>query len=124
MIDAGNTAATFPLALDLARNKGRIVVISWHTQPITVEDITRDFYHKELDIIATRAGGPSHAYRSPYLHWTGKENQQLIARLMGESRFDPAPLVTDRLGLDQFTEALRRVEVEQQTTVKAMVSWD
>lgn len=124
VIDAGNTAGTFPLAMDLARVKGRIVVISWHTQPITIEDITHDFYHKELDIIATRAGGPSHAYRSPYLHWTGTENLRLIARLMEEGRFDPAPLVTDRLGFDQFTEALRRVEEEQKTTVKAMVDWE
>ena len=124
VIDAGNTASTFPLSMDLAREKGRIVVISWHTQPITIEDITRDFYHKELDIIATRAGGPSHTYRSPYLHWTGKENQQLISRLMEEGRFDPAPLVTDRFGFDQFTEALRRVEEEQKTTVKVMVDWE
>ena len=123
-MNAGNTAATFPLAMDLAREKGRIVVISWHTQPITIQDITREFYHKELDIIATRAGGPSHAYRSPYLHWTGRENQELIARLMGEGRFDPSPLVTDRLRFDQFTEALRRVEREQKTTVKAMIDWE
>ena len=123
VIDAGNAAATFPLAMDLARVKGRIVVISWHTQPITIEDITRDFYHKELDILATRASGPGHAYRSPYLHWTGWENQQLIARLMAEGRFDPAPLVTDRLPLAQFAEALRRVEEEPETTVKAVVDW-
>ena len=50
VIDAGNTPATFALALELAREKGRVVVLSFHTQPITIQDITRDFYHKELDI--------------------------------------------------------------------------
>jgi threonine dehydrogenase-like Zn-dependent dehydrogenase len=123
VIDAGNTAATFPLALDLARNQGRVVVISWHTQPITIEDITRDFYHKELEIIATRATGPSQAYRSPYLRWTGVESQRLIARMMADGRFDPSPLITDTLPFDQFYEALRRVEEEQQKTVKVMVTW-
>jgi threonine dehydrogenase-like Zn-dependent dehydrogenase len=123
VIDAGNTAATFPLALDLARNQGRVVVISWHTQPITIEDITRDFYHKELEIIATRATGPSQAYRSPYLRWTGMESQRLIARMMADGRFDPSPLITDTLPFDQFYEALRRVEEEQQKTVKVLVTW-
>lgn len=123
VIDAGNTAATLPLAMDLARVQGRIVVISWHTQPITIEDITRDFYHKELEIIATRATGPAQAYRSPYLRWTGWESQRLIARLMAEGRFDPSPLITDKLPLDQFQEALRRVEKEQDRTVKVLVEW-
>jgi threonine dehydrogenase-like Zn-dependent dehydrogenase len=123
VIDAGNTASTFPLALDLARDQGRVVVISWHTQPIVIEDITRDFYHKELEIIATRATGPAHTYRSPYLRWTGWESQRLIARLMAEKRFDPSPLITDRLPFAQFHEALRRVEEEQQTTVKVLVDW-
>jgi threonine dehydrogenase-like Zn-dependent dehydrogenase len=107
----------------LARDQGRVVVISWHTQPIVIEDITRDFYHKELEIIATRATGPAHTYRSPYLRWTGWESQRLIARLMAEKRFDPSPLITDRLPFAQFHEALRRVEEEQQTTVKVLVDW-
>jgi threonine dehydrogenase-like Zn-dependent dehydrogenase len=124
VIDAGNTAATLPLAMDLARVQGRIVVISWHTQPIMIEDITRDFYHKELEIIATRATGPSQTYRSPYLRWTGAESQRLIARLMAEGRFDPAPLITDTLPFDQFQEALRRVEQAQDQTVKVLVTWE
>src|SRR5438270_783935 len=33
VFDAGNTAATFPLALELARPQGKVVVLSWHTQP-------------------------------------------------------------------------------------------
>lgn len=123
VVDAGNTAATFPLAMDLARERGRIVVISWHTQPITIEDITRDFYHKELEIIATRATGPSQAYRSPYVRWTGWESQRLIARLMAEGRFDPSPLITDKLPFDRFEEALDRVENAQDKTVKALVEW-
>lgn len=124
VIDAGNTAATFPLAFDYARDQGKVVVISWHTQPIVIEDITRDFYHKELEIIATRATGPAQAYRSPYLRWTGWESQRFIARMMEEGRFDPSPLITDKLPFDQFHEALRRVEQAQESTVKALVTWD
>ena len=124
VIDAGNTAKTFPLAMDLARVNGRIVVLSWHTQPITIEDITKDFYHKELEIIATRAGGPSHAYRSPYLRWTGYENQQIIARFMDEGRFDPAPIVTHHDSVDNAVESMELLLNEPQDTMKILLDWN
>ncbi len=124
VIDSGNTAATFPLALELARDRAKVVVISWHTQPITIPDITRDFYHKELQIIATRAGGPGPEHRSAYMRWTSQDNQNLIARFMTEGRFDPAPLVTDKLPLAQFEEALTKVEEHQDKTLKVLVEWD
>src|SRR5207248_10907566 len=57
-------------------------VLSFHTQPITIEDITRDFYHKELDILATRATGPGNSYRSPYVRWTSGENSRLVERFI------------------------------------------
>jgi L-iditol 2-dehydrogenase len=123
VIDAGNSPATLPLAMELARDKGRVVVLSWHTQPITIEDITKDFYHKELEIIATRAGGPSHAYRSPYLRWTGRENQLLIARLMAEGRYDPSPIVTHRVPIGEAVMGMEQLLREPATTMKLLIEW-
>lgn len=123
VFDAGNTAATFPLALEQARSQGKVVVLSWHTQPITIEDITRDFYHKELEIIATRAGGPGATYRSPYLRWTGRESQRLIARWMSEGRFDPAPIVTDHRPLTEFVAALEALRRHPAEHLKTLIAW-
>ncbi len=123
VFDAGNTAATFPLALDQARSQGKVVVLSWHTQPITIEDITKDFYHKELEIIATRATGPSHSHRSPYLRWTGRESQLLIARWMAEGRFDPSPIVTDRRPLGEFVAAIEALQAQPAQHLKTLIEW-
>lgn len=123
VFDAGNTAATFPLALDLARPQGKVVVLSWHTQPITIEDITRDFYHKELEIIATRATGPSPAYRSPYLRWTSRESQRLIARWMAEGRYDPSPIITDRRPLAEFVAAMDALREHPSEHLKSLIEW-
>jgi 2-desacetyl-2-hydroxyethyl bacteriochlorophyllide A dehydrogenase len=123
VFDAGNSAATFPLALELARPQGKVVVLSWHTQPITIEDITRDFYHKELEIIATRATGPSPAYRSPYLRWTGRESQRLIARWMAEGRYDPSPIVTHRRPLAEFVPAIEALLAGPDEHLKTLVEW-
>ena len=123
VFDAGNTAATFPLALDLARPQGKVVVLSWHTQPITIEDITKDFYHKELEIIATRATGPAAAYRSPYVRWTGRESQRLIARWMAEGRFDPSPIVTGRRPLAEFVPAMEALIAQPGEHLKTLIEW-
>jgi 2-desacetyl-2-hydroxyethyl bacteriochlorophyllide A dehydrogenase len=123
VFDAGNTAATFPLALELARSQGKVVVLSWHTEPITIEDITKDFYHKELEIIATRATGPSRAYRSPYLRWTSSDSQRFIARWMAEGRFDPSPIVTDRRPLAEFVPAMEALRTKPAEHLKALIDW-
>jgi threonine dehydrogenase-like Zn-dependent dehydrogenase len=123
VIDAGNNARTFNLALEVAREKGRVVVLSFHTQPITVEDITRDFYHKELDILATRGTGPSPSYRSPIVRWTSRENTRLIARWMGEGRIHPEKLITHRLPLASLGEGLEWVEHRPAEVVKVLLEW-
>jgi threonine dehydrogenase-like Zn-dependent dehydrogenase len=123
VFDAGNSAATFPLALELARPQGKVVVLSWHTQPITIDDITRDFYHKELEIIATRATGPGAAYRSPYVRWTSRESQRLIARWMAEGRFDPSPIVTGRRPLAELVPALEALLAHPGDHLKTLIVW-
>lgn len=123
VFDAGNTASTFPLALEQARPQGKVVVLSWHTQPITIEDITKDFYHKEIEIIATRATGPAASYRSPYVRWTGKDSQCLIARWMAEGRFDPSPIVTGRRPLAEFVAALETLRDHPAEHLKTLIEW-
>lgn len=123
VFDAGNVATTLPLALELARPQGRVVVLSWHTQPITIEDITRDFYHKELEIVATRATGPGDAYRSPYVRWTSGESQRLIARWMAEGRFDPSPIVTGRRPLSEFVQTMEDLLANPGAHMKTLIEW-
>src|SRR5262249_24690169 len=106
VIDAGNNARTFNLAMEVAREKGRIVVLSFHTQPITVKDLPREFTHKELDTPAPRGTGPSSPHRSPIVRWTSRENTRLIARWMGEGRIHPEKLITHRLPLVSVSEGL------------------
>jgi threonine dehydrogenase-like Zn-dependent dehydrogenase len=123
VIDAGNTPRTFALALELARERGRVVVLSFHTQPIIIEDITRDFYHKELDVIATRGTGPSNSYRSPHCRWTSGENLRLVERFIAQGRLHPERLISGRLTLTDMADGLRQIETEPQQVVKLLVEW-
>jgi threonine dehydrogenase-like Zn-dependent dehydrogenase len=123
VIDAGNSPQTFALALELAREKGRVVVLSFHTRPITIEDITRDFYHKELEILATRATGPSNSYRSPHVRWTSGENLRLVERFIAQGRLHPERLITSRLPLSQLEAGLHQIEAKPDHVIKLLVEW-
>jgi threonine dehydrogenase-like Zn-dependent dehydrogenase len=123
VIDAGNTPRTFALALELARERGRVVVLSFHTQPITIEDITRDFYHKELDVIATRGTGPSNCYRSPHCRWTSGENLRLVEQFIAQERLHPERLISGHLPLAEIEDGLRQIEKEPERSVKLLVEW-
>jgi threonine dehydrogenase-like Zn-dependent dehydrogenase len=123
VIDAGNTARTFNLSLEVARDKGRVVVLSFHTQPITIDDITKEFYHKELDVIATRGTGPSASYRSPLVRWTSRDNLQMVAHWMGTGRIQPERLITHRIPLTELQQGLEGVEGRPAEVVKVLVEW-
>ncbi len=123
VINATNSPHAFEFAMRLARDQGRVVVLSWHTHPITINDITQDFYNKELEIIATRAGGPSASVKSPYVRWTGDESQKYIERMVASGRFSPANLITHRFPVEKVDEALRTVEDRPDAVVKALLEW-
>ena len=123
VINATNSPQAFEFAMRLARAQGRVVVLSWHTHPITINDITQDFYNKELEIVATRAGGPSPAAKSEYVRWTGDESQKYIERMAVSGRLTPAGLITHRYPLEAVDEALRTVEDKPEEVIKAVLEW-
>ena len=123
VINATNSPHAFEFAMRLARDQGRVVVLSWHTHPITINDITQDFYNKELEIIATRAGGPSASVKSAYVRWTGDESQKYIEGMVASGRFSPASLITHRFPVEKVDEALRTVEDRPDAVIKAILEW-
>jgi 2-desacetyl-2-hydroxyethyl bacteriochlorophyllide A dehydrogenase len=123
VINATNSPQAFEFAMRLARDQGRVVVLSWHTHPITINDITQDFYNKELEIIATRAGGPAPSAKSAYVRWTGDESQKYIEKMAVSGRFAPGNLITHRFPLEDVDEALRTVEEKPESVVKAVLEW-
>lgn len=123
VINATNSPEAFEFGMRLARRQGRVVVLSWHTHPITINDITQDFYNKELEIIATRAGGPSSAVKSEYVRWTSDESLKYIEKMIVSGRLKPAALITHRLPAAKVAEGLRLVEEKPEEVIKLMLEW-
>ena len=104
----GNTNAPIELAVDIARDRGRIVDIGK-----TKLDLSwNDFFDKELDLKFSRSYGPGrydHNYEEKgidypvgYVRWTEKRNMSSFLNLVADEKVLIDPIITE---IRPFTEA-------------------
>jgi predicted dehydrogenase/threonine dehydrogenase-like Zn-dependent dehydrogenase len=99
------------LALDLCRDRGRIVVVG----AIEMNFPWLAMYLKEVRVLMARAYGPGSYDRSyevegrdyplPYVRWTENRNMEEFLRLVSIGRIQVQPLVTHTFDLDEAPQA-------------------
>jgi predicted dehydrogenase len=112
---AAKSAAPCRLALDICRDRGRIVVVG----AVDMHFPWNDMYMKEIQLFMSRAYGPGsydpkyerkgEDYPYPYVRWTENRNMEEFLRLAasGELRIDP--MVTHRFALKDAPAAYRLI---------------
>ena len=112
---AAKSAAPCQLALDLCRDRGRIVVVGavelsfpWH-----------EMYLKEIQLFMSRAYGPGsydpdyeqkgHDYPVSYVRWTENRNMEEFLRLVEIGAVRLTPLITHNFKLENAAEAYQTI---------------
>jgi predicted dehydrogenase/threonine dehydrogenase-like Zn-dependent dehydrogenase len=108
---AAKSAAPCRLAVDICRDRGRIVDIG----AVELEFPWFDMYRKEIQLMMARAYGPGsydpsyeqkgQDYPLPYVRWTENRNMREFLRLISVGRVRIAPLVTHEFALDDAPKA-------------------
>jgi predicted dehydrogenase/threonine dehydrogenase-like Zn-dependent dehydrogenase len=103
------------LATDLARERGRIVVIG----DVLLSLDRRRLYAKELELRLARSYGPGrydHEYEERgldypvgYVRWTERRNMAAFLRLLAEGKVDVGDLVTHRFAIEDGAKAFEVV---------------
>lgn len=93
------------LALEMARKKGRVVVLG----NVKMDVPRSPFYEKELDLTISCSYGPGRYdpsyeeggldYPAPYVRWTENRNMQAFLYLLGQGKVRVEPLITHRFSI-------------------------
>ena len=107
------------LAMQMARRKGRIVVVG----DVGLSARRNAMYAKELDLLIATSYGPGRYdpryeedgsdYPYAYVRWTENRNMQAYLELIAEQRVTPGPLITRRLPVADASEAYRILDEEK-----------
>ncbi len=119
----GESAQPIRAALDLVRDRGRLVIVG--TPRL---DIPRDLlYQKEVELRIARSYGPGrydpqyeeegHDYPFGYVRWTERRNMAEFLRLVAEKRVSVEPLITHRFPFEQAPQAYEAALGNPQATL-------
>jgi len=112
---ASKSSAPARQALEICRDRGRIVVVG----AVALEFPWNDMYLKEIQLLMARAYGPGsydpgyerqgHDYPVSYVRWTENRNMEEFLRLIAQRRIDVKPLITHRFPLSEGARAYETI---------------
>jgi predicted dehydrogenase/threonine dehydrogenase-like Zn-dependent dehydrogenase len=112
---AAKSSAPCRQALEICRDRGRIVVIG----AVDMSFPWNEMYLKEIQLFMSRAYGPGsydsayeiqgHDYPISYVRWTENRNMEDFLRLIGNGEVRLEPLISHRFPLDQAPDAYRTI---------------
>jgi len=112
---AAHSAAPSQLAVDICRDRGRIVDVG----AVELTFPWYDMYRKEIQLLMARAYGPGsydpqyelkgQDYPLPYVRWTENRNMEEFLRLVSVGRVQIGPLVTHEFPLEDAPSAYETI---------------
>ncbi len=112
---ASKSAAPCQLALEICRDRGRIVIVG----AVEMQFPWSEMYMKEIKVLMSRAYGPGsydpeyevrgHDYPIAYVRWTEKRNMEEFLRLVALGRIDLQSLITHEFNLEDAPQAYKTV---------------
>ncbi|MCS6861076.1 MAG: zinc-binding dehydrogenase [Abditibacteriales bacterium] len=122
VIEASGVPAVAADAVAVARTKARVVFLGWYQTPVTLPHWVADVYHKELDLIATRATGFGDQY-FPIEKSTSGRNLRTVLKYIADGKVNVKPIVSHVLPVARYEEALQLEADKPEGALKVLLQW-
>lgn len=111
VIEIAGAPAAVPLALSLARDKGRVVIVGWHIQPVELV-LAEDFLYKELEVRASRGSGPD-----------GTAGRRDVVSRIADGRIKTDGLVTHVFPFQDVLQAYELIRTGSEPSLHVVLRW-
>jgi len=122
VIEAAGVPPSFENSLLYARDRGRVVILGYHTLPVQFIP-GEEFFYKELTILATRAAGPQSGLPVPYVRWTGDRNLELAVELLASGRIQVEGMITHRFPYHEAQNAYDLIDQSKENFLQILLNW-
>jgi len=126
---ASKSSAPCQLALEICRDRGRIVVVG----AVELNFPWQEMYLKEIKLLMSRAYGPGsydpdyevrgHDYPIAYVRWTEKRNMEEFLRLVADGRIDLQSLITHEFALEDAPQAYQTVKDPESNSLGVLLKY-
>jgi len=126
---ASKSAAPCKLALEMCRDRGRIVIVG----AVEMSFPWQEMYAKEIKLLMSRAYGPGsydpeyeergRDYPIAYVRWTEKRNMEEFLRLVSDGRIDLQSLITHEFSLEDAPQAYEVIKDSHSTSLGVLLRY-
>jgi threonine dehydrogenase-like Zn-dependent dehydrogenase len=122
VIDVTGAPGSFPLATQLARTLGRVVLLGSPRGPVTV-DLHDDVHTRGLQIIGSHASTTPHQ-ETPHTPWSLRRNIEYFFGLLEAGRLEVVDLVSHRFGLSEAARAYAMLQADRTQAMGVLLQLD
>lgn len=123
VLETAGEAPAVPLAMALARDGGRVVIVGWHLESVEFEP-GEDFLYKELDLLASRQSGYLDTSETSSRRWTIFKNRSFVVDLISRGVINTRGLITHMMHYSEISRAYEIIRTKSEPSLQVVLMWD
>lgn len=123
VIEASGFPGTVQQVMELARDRGRVVILGWHTEGVHFD--FGEFYFRELSVIATQATGPEAGLPYSYVRWTSDQGLKWAMQLIAEGKITGKYFTPTRFRYDEIEKVYQMIDRRDPAAgLQTVLTWE
>lgn len=123
VIEASGFPTATQQAMELARDRGKVVLLGWHTEGVHFS--FGEFYFRELTVIASQAIGPEAGLPYSYVRWTSDQSLKWAVQLIADGKLTGKYFTPTRFHYDQIERVYQMIDQRDPAAgLQTVLTWD
>jgi len=123
VVEASGFPGTTQQAMELARDRGRVVILGWHTEGMRFD--FGEFYFHELTVVASQAIGPEAGLPYSYVRWTSDQSLKWAVELIADGKLTGKYFKPTRFHFSEIEKVYQMIDRRDPAVgLQTVLTWD